>query len=68
MFSGFFYTQFTDTFQEANDLLFADRTPKLPLDKIAKATCNKKNVQQGKIIFSMASPCRLVSSPQRGAH
>ena len=41
MFSGFCYTQFADTFQEANGLLFADRTPKLPLDKIAAATCNK---------------------------
>jgi beta-galactosidase/beta-glucuronidase len=41
MFSGFCYTQFADTFQEANGLLFADRTPKLPLDKIAAATCNR---------------------------
>ncbi len=40
MFSGFCYTQFADTFQEANGLLFADRTPKLPLERIAAATCN----------------------------
>jgi beta-galactosidase/beta-glucuronidase len=38
MFSGFCYTQFTDTFQEANGLLYADRTPKVPLEKIAHAT------------------------------
>lgn len=38
MFSGFCYTQFSDTFQEANGLLYADRTPKLPLDVIARAT------------------------------
>jgi hypothetical protein len=37
MFSGFCYTQFADTFQEANGLLFADRTPKLPLEDIARA-------------------------------
>ncbi|GFO60188.1 beta-galactosidase [Geomonas silvestris] len=37
MFSGFCYTQFADTFQEANGLLFADRTPKIPLEKIAEA-------------------------------
>ena len=37
MFCGFCYTQFADTFQEANGLLFADRTPKLPLEKIAHA-------------------------------
>jgi beta-galactosidase/beta-glucuronidase len=38
MFSGFCYTQFADTFQEANGLLYADRTPKVPLDIIAEAT------------------------------
>ncbi|MEW6613235.1 MAG: glycoside hydrolase family 2 TIM barrel-domain containing protein [Pseudomonadota bacterium] len=39
MFSGFCYTQFTDTFQEANGLLYADRTPKIPIAAIRKATC-----------------------------
>jgi hypothetical protein len=38
LFSGFCYTQFTDTFQEANGLLCADRTPKIPLDAIRDAT------------------------------
>jgi hypothetical protein len=38
LFSGFCYTQFADTFQEANGLLCADRTPKLPLEQIAAAT------------------------------
>ena len=38
MFSGFCYTQFTDTFQEANGLLYADRTPKFPLEAIRAAT------------------------------
>jgi hypothetical protein len=37
MFSGFCYTQFADTFQEANGLLYADRTPKVPLTRIAAA-------------------------------
>jgi len=37
MFCGFCYTQFADTFQEANGLLFADRTPKIALEKIADA-------------------------------
>jgi len=36
--AGFCYTQFTDTYQEANGLLFADRTPKIPLEEIAAAT------------------------------
>ena len=38
LFAGFCYTQFADTYQEANGLLYADRTPKIPLDVIAEAT------------------------------
>jgi hypothetical protein len=36
--SGFCYTQFADTYQEANGLLYMDRTPKFPLEEIARAT------------------------------
>ena len=36
--AGFCYTQFTDTYQEANGLLYADRTPKAPTEAIARAT------------------------------
>jgi beta-galactosidase/beta-glucuronidase len=36
--SGFCYTQFADTYQEANGLLYADRTPKVALARIATAT------------------------------
>ncbi|HEY4121220.1 MAG TPA: glycoside hydrolase family 2 TIM barrel-domain containing protein [Byssovorax sp.] len=38
LFAGFCYTQFADTFQEANGLLYADRTPKFPIEQIAAAT------------------------------
>ncbi|HYO08628.1 MAG TPA: glycoside hydrolase family 2 TIM barrel-domain containing protein [Tepidisphaeraceae bacterium] len=38
VFAGFCYTQFTDTYQEANGLLYMDRTPKFPIGDIAKAT------------------------------
>jgi beta-galactosidase/beta-glucuronidase len=38
LFAGFCYTQFADTYQEANGLLLADRTPKFPLEEIAQAT------------------------------
>ncbi len=38
MFCGSCYTQFTDTYQEANGLLRADRTPKFPLEAIYNAT------------------------------
>ncbi len=36
--TGFCYTQFADTYQEINGLLFSDRTPKFPLEEIALAT------------------------------
>ena len=36
--AGFCYTQFTDTYQEANGLLFANREPKVPIEEIALAT------------------------------
>jgi beta-galactosidase/beta-glucuronidase len=42
LFSGFCYTQFADTFQEANGLLTADREPKVPLEEIYKSTLNIK--------------------------
>jgi hypothetical protein len=35
---GFCYTQFADTFQEANGLLYANREPKFALERIARAT------------------------------
>ncbi|WP_437620034.1 glycoside hydrolase family 2 protein [Sorangium sp. So ce1151] len=38
LLSGFCYTQFADTYQEANGLLYADRTPKFPLHEIRAAT------------------------------
>jgi beta-galactosidase/beta-glucuronidase len=45
MFSGFCYTQLTDTFQEANGLLYIDRTPKFPIEAIASATLGRGNVE-----------------------
>jgi beta-galactosidase/beta-glucuronidase len=38
LFAGVCYTQFTDTYQEANGLLDMDRTPKIPIEEIRKAT------------------------------
>ena len=47
LLSGFCYTQFTDVFQEANGLLSADRTPKIPLERIAKAVRESRTHIQG---------------------
>ena len=38
LLAGFCYTQFSDTYQEANGLLYADRTPKFALEEMALAT------------------------------
>jgi beta-galactosidase/beta-glucuronidase len=38
VFAGFCYTQFADTYQEANGLLYADRTPKFSIEAIHAAT------------------------------
>jgi hypothetical protein len=38
LFSGFCYTQFADTYQEANGLVTADRSPKIPIPRLAQAT------------------------------
>lgn len=38
IFAGFCYTQFADTYQEANGLLLADRSPKFPLAEMHRAT------------------------------
>jgi beta-galactosidase/beta-glucuronidase len=46
LFSGFCYTQFADTYQEANGLLYADRTPKFPLEEIAQATRGEPEQRQ----------------------
>ncbi|MBF6600382.1 MAG: glycoside hydrolase family 2 [Dehalococcoidia bacterium] len=43
VFSGFCYTQFADTYQETNGLLFADRTPKFPLERMRAATRGRRH-------------------------
>ncbi|MDQ6676869.1 MAG: glycoside hydrolase family 2 [Acidobacteriota bacterium] len=49
--AGFCYTQFTDTYQEANGLLYADRTPKFPLEEIAVATRGTRSSQDRQVEF-----------------
>jgi len=46
LLSGFCYTQFSDTYQETNGLLYADRTPKFPMEEIATATRGERTRQQ----------------------
>ena len=45
LLAGFCYTQFADTYQEANGLLYADRTPKVAIHRIAVATRGRAAVR-----------------------
>ncbi|WP_017718278.1 glycoside hydrolase family 2 protein [Kamptonema formosum] len=66
IFSGFCYTQFTDTFQEANGLLYADRTPKFPFEAIATATqggTEEDDVFSGTVKTGWAQPDPVQSLP-----
>jgi beta-galactosidase/beta-glucuronidase len=45
LLSGFCYTQFADTYQEANGLLYADRRAKFPLGEIFAATRGAPTVE-----------------------
>lgn len=46
LLAGYCYTQFSDTYQETNGLLFADRTPKVPLEEIRQATRGPRTARQ----------------------
>jgi beta-galactosidase/beta-glucuronidase len=61
LFSGFCYTQFADTYQEANGLLYADRTPKVPLERIRAAT-------SGRVEASYDPLAQLTAQPGDEAH
>ncbi|MFN7131319.1 MAG: glycoside hydrolase family 2 protein [Myxococcales bacterium] len=60
IFAGFCYTQFADTYQETNGLLYSDRTPKFPLAQIAEAT-------RGPRFFSDIPMPPAPGGPLRGA-
>ena len=49
LLAGFCYTQFADTYQESNGLLYADRTPKFPLDQMSLATRGPVTARQRQI-------------------
>jgi len=49
LFAGFCYTQFADTYQESNGLLYADRTPKIPLEQIEAAVRGERKARERQI-------------------
>jgi len=46
LLAGFCYTQFADTYQESNGLLYADRTPKIPLEQISASTRGERSARE----------------------
>lgn len=46
LLSGFCYTQFADTYQESNGLLYADRKPKIPIEQLALATRGPRSYRE----------------------
>jgi beta-galactosidase/beta-glucuronidase len=58
LFAGFCYTQLTDTFQEANGLFFADRTPKFPLDVMKHATTSTES-PRGELLAPPVPPPQI---------
>ncbi|MGD9762709.1 MAG: glycoside hydrolase family 2 protein [Candidatus Binatia bacterium] len=49
LLAGFCYTQFADTYQETNGLLYADRTPKFAISDIESATRGPRSARQEEI-------------------
>lgn len=54
IFGGFCYTQFTDTYQEANGLLRMDRSPKFPIDQIRVATRGATSPDEERLLAKLA--------------
>ncbi len=52
LLAGFCYTQFTDTYQEANGLVYADRTPKFAIEEINLATRGAQTARDRQIEWS----------------
>jgi hypothetical protein len=65
--SGFCYTQFADTYQEANGLLYADRTPKVPLAEIEQGTRGPRTPREEQIEREQRERWTLLARPRRDA-
>ncbi len=63
IFSGFCYTQFTDTYQEANGLFTMDRKPKFSLTAMARATRHNDYSRGELTSVPMPPPLPLLENP-----
>ncbi len=62
--AGFCYTQFTDTYQEVNGLLYMDRTPKMPVEDIRLALWGPETEREVRIEWAWRS--RLMERQRAG--
>jgi beta-galactosidase/beta-glucuronidase len=65
LIAGFCYTQFTDTYQEANGLLYADRRPKFPMEEISLATRGAQTARDHQLEWEWRE--RLMNSQRQHA-
>jgi hypothetical protein len=62
--AGFCYTQLTDTEQETNGLLFADRTPKVDVDAIAAINRRPSKAIPGDIVSAAQAATEITTFGQ----
>jgi hypothetical protein len=62
--AGFCYTQLTDTEQETNGLLFADRTPKVDIEKLAAINRRPSKAIPGDIVKAVQAATEITTFGQ----
>jgi hypothetical protein len=63
---GFCYTQLTDTEQETNGLLLADRTPKLDVEAVSQITRRASKAIPGDVLASIQATAEVTSFQSAG--
>ncbi len=64
--AGFCYTQLTDTEQETNGLLRADRTPKLPTDRIREINRRPSRAIPGDLVAQVQAAAEITAFGEGG--
>ncbi len=65
--AGFCYTQLTDTEQETNGLLLADRTPKLDMEAVRAITTRPSKAIPGETLFNIQMAAEVTSFQAAGS-
>jgi beta-galactosidase/beta-glucuronidase len=65
--AGFCYTQLTDTEQETNGLLHADRTPKLDVEAVQAITARPSKAMPGEVLLNIHTAAATTAFQSGGA-